>query len=182
MRLQLRWSMRKSYFILLAVAISLVICSCGNKNDKSEAESSVKIGSTAPDFTLKDVVGKNTALSSYKGKLVLLEFWATWCPPCKASIPDMVELHKKYQEKGFTVLGVSIDSDSDAAAKVAQFSLTYGITYPVLIADEVVPVTYKVMSIPTSFLISRNGTVISSYVGYFDDYSKKVSAEIEKHL
>ena len=174
--------MRKSYFILLAVAISLVICSCGNKNDKSEAESSVKIGSTAPDFTLKDVVGKNTALSSYKGKLVLLEFWATWCPPCKASIPDMVELHKKYQEKGFTVLGVSIDSDSDAAAKVAQFSLTYGITYPVLIADEVVPVTYKVMSIPTSFLISRNGTVISSYVGYFDDYSKKVSAEIEKHL
>ena len=94
----------------------------------------------------------------------------------------MVELQKKYQEKGFTVLGVSIDTDSDAAAKVAEFSSSHGITYPVLIADEAVPMTYNVMSIPTSFLISRNGTVISSYIGYFDDYSKKISAEIEKHL
>jgi len=182
MRLQFGWSMGKLYFILLTVAVSLLTCSCDKINDKPAAESSVKIGSTAPDFILKDVVGKNTALSSYKGKLVLLEFWATWCPPCKASIPDMVELHNKYQEKGFTVLGVSIDSDSDAAAKVAQFSLSYGITYPVLIANEAVPVTYKVMSIPTSFLISRDGIVISSYIGYFDDYGKKVSAEIEKHL
>jgi peroxiredoxin len=174
--------MGKSYFILLTVAVSLVTCSCGKKYDKTVADSSVQIGSTAPDFMLKDVAGNNTALSFYKGKIVLLEFWATWCPPCKASIPDMVELQKKYQERGFTVLGVSIDTDSDAAAKVAQFSSLHGITYPVLIADEAVPMTYNVMSIPTSFLISRNGTVISSYIGYFDDYSKKISAEIEKHL
>jgi peroxiredoxin len=179
---QFGWSMGKSYFILFAVAVSLVICSCSKKNDKTVADSSVQIGSTAPDFMLTDVAGNNTTLSSYKGKIVLLEFWATWCPPCKASIPDMVELQKKYQDKGFTVLGVSIDTDSDAAAKVAEFSSSHGITYPVLIADEAVPMTYNVMSIPTSFLISRNGTVISSYIGYFDDYSKKISAEIEKHL
>jgi len=182
MRLQFGWTMIKSYVILLALAISLAICACNNKSDKPAADSSVEVGSSAPDFTLKDITGKNTTLSSYKGKLVLLEFWATWCPPCKASIPDMVELHKKYQEKGFTVLGVSIDTDSDAAAKVAQFSSSNGITYPVLIADEAMPLTYNVMSVPTSFLISRDGIVISSYIGYFDDYSKKVSADIEKHL
>lgn len=182
MSLQFGHSMGKSCFIVLAVAVSLIICSCGKKNDKPGADSSVQIGSTAPDFVLKDVSGKDTTLSSYKGKVVLLEFWATWCPPCKASIPDLVELQKKYRDKGFTVLGVSIDTDSDAAEKVAQFASSHGITYPVLIADEAVPMTYNVMSIPTSFLVSRNGTVISSYKGYFDDYSKKVSADIEKHL
>ena len=182
MRLQFEWSMRNAYIILLVLAISLTICACNNKSDKPAADSSVEVGSPAPDFTLKDITGKNTTLSSYKGKLVLLEFWATWCPPCKASIPDMVELHKKYRDKGFTVLGVSIDTDPDATAKVAQFSSSNGITYPVLIADEAMPLTYNVMSVPTSFLISRDGIVISSYIGYFDDYSRKVSADIEKHL
>ena len=182
MRLQFEWSMRNAYIILLVLAISLTICACNNKNDKPAADSSVEVGSSAPDFTLKDITGKNTTLSSYKGKLVLLEFWATWCPPCKASIPDMVELHKKYQDKGFTVLGVSIDADSDATAKVAQFSSSNGITYPVLIADEAMPLRYNVMSVPTSFLISRDGIIISSYIGYFDNYGQKVSADIEKHL
>ncbi len=174
--------MRKSFFLLLVAVIGLSICSCGKKSESPVADSSVTVGSMAPDFSLKDVEGNSRALSSFKGKIILLEFWATWCPPCKASIPDMMELQKKYQEKGFTVLGVSIDSDSDASAKVAQFLASYGITYPVLIADETVPMTYNVMSIPTSYLISRNGTVIASYRGYFDDYSKKISAEIEKHL
>jgi thiol-disulfide isomerase/thioredoxin len=116
------------------------------------------------------------------GKVVLLEFWATWCPPCKESIPELVELDKKYRERGFTVLGISLDTDSDAAAKVARFSSSHGITYPVLIADETVSMTYKVMSIPTSFLIGKDGTIIASYIGYFEDYGKKVSTDIEKHL
>jgi len=182
MVIQVRYSIKKPYLILLVVTLSLVVCACGKKDNKPAAESSVQIGSTAPDFVLKDVAGKDTTLSSYKGKVVLLEFWATWCPPCKAAIPEMVVLQKKYYEKGFTVLGVSLDTDSEVAAKVAQFSSSHGITYPVLIADEAVPMTYMVMSLPTSFLISKEGTIIATYIGYFDDYSMKVSSEIEKHL
>ncbi|NJD56472.1 MAG: TlpA family protein disulfide reductase [Nitrospirae bacterium] len=174
--------MKKALFTFLIVSLCLGISSCGKKDGKSAVESSVQIGSAAPDFALKDIEGKDTALSSFRGKVVLLEFWATWCPPCKASIPEMLELQKKYHERGFTVIGVSLDTDPDAAAKVARFSSDNRIVYPLLIADDSVPAAYQVMSIPTSFLISRDGTVIASYVGYFDGYSKKVSADIEKHL
>lgn len=174
--------MKTTLFAFLIVALCLSAFSCSKKDDKSAVESSVQVGSAAPDFTLKDIAGKDNALSSFRGKVVLLEFWATWCPPCKASIPELLELQNKYHEKGFTVIGVSLDTGSDAAAHVAQFCSANGITYPVLIADDNVSAAYQVMSIPTGFLISRDGTVIASYIGYFDGYIKKVSSDIEKHL
>jgi len=174
--------MKKTYIILFLITLGFALCSCSKKDHQPIAESSVEVGSVAPDFVLKDTAGNDTALSSLRGKVVLLEFWATWCPPCKESIPELVELDKKYRERGFMVLGISLDTDSDAAAKVARFSSSHGITYPVLIADENVSMTYKVMSIPTSFLIGKDGTIIASYIGYFEDYGKKASTDIEKHL
>ena len=174
--------MKRTYILLLLITLGLALCSCSKKDNQPTGESTVEVGGAAPDFMLKDISGKDTTLSSYKGKVVLLEFWATWCPPCKESIPEMVELHKKYRDRGFTVLGISIDADSDVAAKVARFSSSYGITYPVLVAGETVSMTYRVTSIPTSFLIGKDGTIITSYIGYFEEYGKKVSTDIEKHL
>jgi cytochrome c biogenesis protein CcmG/thiol:disulfide interchange protein DsbE len=174
--------MKKISIILLLITFGLALYACGKKDNQPVAEFSAEVGSAAPDFVLKDIAGHDRTLSSFKGKVVLLEFWATWCPPCKEAIPEMVEFQRKYGEKGFTVLGISLDTDSDAAAKVARFSSSHGITYPVLIADEGISAAYNVMSIPTSFLVSKDGTIIASYPGYFEGYGEKVSIDIEKHL
>jgi peroxiredoxin len=174
--------MKNTYLLLLLWVLCLVPLSCSRTDNKTEIQSSAKVGGSAPDFTLKDISGRDTALSAYKGKVVLLEFWATWCPPCKAAIPELVALQDKYHERGFTVIGVSMDSDSDAAAKVSEFSSSHRINYPLVIANDDVPNSYNVMSIPASFLIGRDGTIIESYMGYSDDFGKTVSARIEKLL
>jgi peroxiredoxin len=173
--------MKKLQVILLLCMCAIVLCSCGKNEEKPARESHAQIGGTAPDFVLKDLSGRDTKLSTFRGKVVLLEFWATWCPPCKAAIPDMEKLYGKYHGQDFTILGVSIDADSDAAM-VAQFASSHGISYPVLIADESVPTAYNIMSIPATFIIGKDGTIIASYAGYFENYFTQVSGVIEKHL
>ena len=174
--------MNKSYLNLLVIALALVAVACSKTDSKLPAESSAEINDAAPDFTLKDLTGRNISLSDYKGKVVLLEFWATWCPPCKASVPALVALHKKYEQQGFIVVGVSIDSDSDASEKVRQFSASHNINYPVLLANETTPKLYNVISIPTSFLIGKDGNIADIYRGYSEAFDSKISARVEKLL
>ena len=160
--------MNKSYLNLLVIALALVAVACSKTDSKLPAAVSAEINDAAPDFTLKDLTGRNISLSDYKGKVVLLEFWATWCPPCKASVPALVALHKKYEQQGFIVVGVSMDTDSDASEKVRQFSASHNINYPVLIANEAIPKLYNVISIPTSFLIGKDNCPCKSYRAQID--------------
>jgi cytochrome c biogenesis protein CcmG, thiol:disulfide interchange protein DsbE len=174
--------MKKSYFLLLFFALGLVAVACSKTDSKSPAESYAELNAAAPDFTLKDLSGRNISLSDYKGKVVLLEFWATWCPPCKASVPALIELKKKYEQKGFIVVGLSIDTDSDASEKVRQFSDLYNINYPVLLANDATSKIYNVISIPTSFLIGKDGKIVDIYKGYSEEFHNELSAQIEKLL
>lgn len=174
--------MKKSYLFLLFIALVLFAMACNKTDSKSPAGSSAEINAVAPDFTLKDLSGRYISLSDYNGKVVLLEFWATWCPPCKASVPALIELNRKYEQKGFIVVGVSIDTDSDASEKVRQFSASHNISYPVLLANETTPKLYNVISIPTSFLIGKDGKIVDIYKGYSEAFTNKVSAQIEQLL
>ncbi len=180
--------MKNIYFLLISFTLALVVAACGKTDTTSSTDtrsslvSSGEINATAPDFTLKDLSGRNSSLSDYRGKVVLIEFWATWCPPCKASVPSLVGLQKKYGQKDFIVLGLSIDTDSDASEKVRQFSAAYNINYPVLLANETIQKNYNVISIPTSFLLGKDGKIIDIYRGYSDEFDTKVSAQIEKLL
>lgn len=118
----------------------------------------------APDFTLKTPEGRDVKLSSYKGKVVIIDFWATWCPPCRKGIPDLVELKKKYGKKGFEVIGISVDRDTKN--EVVPFIKNYGINYPVVFYNDNVVRDYGgIQSIPTSFVIDKQGKVVASYVG-----------------
>lgn len=174
--------MNKSYLLLLFIAFSLVAVACSKTDSTSPAVSTAELNAAAPDFTLMDLSGRNISLSDYKGRVVLLEFWATWCPPCKASVPGLVDLYRKYAQKGFIVVGVSTDTGSDALEKVRQFSSSYNINYPVLLANEATPKLYNVISIPTSFLIGKDGKIVDIYRGYSDAFGNNVSAHIEKLL
>ncbi len=125
---------------------------------------SQKSSALAPDFTLPTTDGKTLKLSSLKGKVVIVDFWATWCPPCRKGIPDLVELKKKYGSKGFEIVGVSVDTDTKA--DVVPFIKEKAINYPVVYGNMNVYQQYGgIRAIPTSFVIDKKGKIVASYEG-----------------
>lgn len=121
-------------------------------------------GVSAPDFELASLDGKKIRLSDYRGKAVLLNFWATWCSPCKVEMPWFVDLQKKYGSDGLVILGVAMD-DSEAP-KIAQFTSELGVNYPVLLGTDKVSEEYgNVQFLPTTFYIDREGRIIGKDTG-----------------
>jgi len=120
----------------------------------------------APDFTLERFGGGNLTLSDNLGKVIILDFWATWCPPCRQEIPDFVQLQKDYGARGFTVIGISLDRDGETA--VRPYAEEVGINYPVLYGfnQDVTDDYGGVTSIPTTFIINQKGDIVDKYVGY----------------
>ncbi len=116
------------------------------------------------DFTLSDLAGHQVSLSSYKGKLVILSFWATWCGPCKQEIPSVEALYQKLSSKGFTVVAVDV---GEKAEDVASFVKSYKMTFPILLdTDGSVASQYDAGSIPTNYVVSRDGKLLARVVGY----------------
>lgn len=122
-------------------------------------------GKDAPDFELKDVsTGKAVKLSDYRGKAVLLNFWATWCPPCKVEIPWFVDLQKQYGPDGLAVVGVAMDDASEQ--EISKFAQDMGINYPVLLGTDKVGAAYGgVEGLPTTFYIGRDGKILERVEG-----------------
>jgi cytochrome c biogenesis protein CcmG, thiol:disulfide interchange protein DsbE len=121
------------------------------------------INSPAADFSVQDINGRPLNLASYHGKVVLLNFWATWCTPCRGEIPNFVEFQNKYGPQGFTNIGLSMDDD---AKPVAAFYQQFKMNYPVGMANEKVTQSYGgILGLPVSFLIDRNGKIAAKYVG-----------------
>ncbi len=116
------------------------------------------------DFALKDSAGKTVHLSDYRGKVVLLNFWATWCAPCKIEIPWFVEFQQKYQNQDFEVLGVSMDEDGWDS--VRPYMAAHKLNYPVMIGGDAIDRMFGgVDDLPTSFLVDRNGSVVKKHIG-----------------
>jgi thiol-disulfide isomerase/thioredoxin len=131
----------------------------------AEAQSCDKDAKPAPlDYTIKDMNGVDVKLSSFKGKVILLNFWATWCGPCKAEIPGFVELQKKYA-KDLVVLGLSVD---DTVDKLKPYATQYKINYPILVGlgrEDVQDAYGPMWGIPVSFLIGRDGRICKKHMG-----------------
>lgn len=133
----------------------------------------------APDFTLKDVDGKTVKLSDYKGKVVLLNFWATWCGPCKIEIPWFIEFQQRYKDRGFTVIGVSVDEDGWEAVK--PYLATKQVNYPVVVSDEAVNTMYGgIEGLPTTFVLDKDGKIANTHIGLVS--KKEYESDIEQLL
>lgn len=123
----------------------------------------VEPGQPAPDFTLNDTTGKPVSLSSFKGKVVLIDFWASWCGPCRAENPNVVAAFKKFNSKGFTVFGVSLDTDKEKWVKaIAKDGLVWPHVSDLIGWENAAAKQYGVMSIPANFLIDKEGKIIAS--------------------
>ena len=133
------------------------------------------------EFTLPDLSGNATRLSDFKGNVVLLNFFATWCPPCREEMPMLEELFLAYQHKNFVVLGVA--NDSQGKTVVAPFVKTYKLTFPVVLdADRGVSLKYRVRGIPVTYVLDRQGKIVGRYEGAADWDSKEAHTLIEQLL
>ncbi len=137
-------------------------------------------GQPAPDFALKSSTGENMRLSEYRGDVVMINFWATWCGPCRQEMPLLDELYTRYQRVGFNLLGVNIDDDSRRAMKMAE---ELGVNFPVLFdARKEVSKLYEVEAMPVTVLVDREGTVRHVHHGYKPGYEVKYLDEIRSLL
>jgi peroxiredoxin len=137
-------------------------------------------GKKAPQFTLKNLQGRKVSLADYKGKAVLVNFWATWCAPCKLEMPWFIDLHKQYAPEGFEILGVSEDEPKDRP-QIGKFSEKIGVNYPILIGDDAASKAYGgVEFLPTSYYIGRDGKVVAETTGLAS--RDEIEANIKKAL
>jgi len=170
-------------FVGLFVAILAMLAS-GKYLDRTRKHGPIKLvgdvqGVRAPDFTLPSLDGRKVKLSDYRGKAVLLNFWATWCPPCKVEMPWFADLQKQYGQDGLVVLGVAMD-DSEPAT-IAKFATEMGVNYPVLLGTDKVSDDYgDVQYLPTTFYIGRDGTIVDKMTGLLD--RKDIENAVRKTL
>jgi cytochrome c biogenesis protein CcmG/thiol:disulfide interchange protein DsbE len=165
--------------IVVAMVISIMLVFGIQRVHHSSVPLGKLQGKAAPDFSLPTTTGQTMKLSDLQGKAVLLNFWATWCEPCKVEMPWFVDLQKKYGPQGLQVIGVAMD---DASPKeIAAFAQKMGVNYPILIGKEEVGAEYGGIDyLPSTFYISRNGKVLEHAFGLVS--RSEIEANIEKAL
>ncbi len=186
--------MKKTILLATIIASTLIINGCGKKEDtpkpiknlKSDTKSISKTNpkttkivkkvakevkkeyksiGLAPDFELTALDGSTIKLSSLKGKVVLLDFWATWCPPCRKMIPELKKVYSKYKNKGVEIIGISMDEGSLSTIK--SFVDNTGINYPIVRGDHALSKAYGyINAIPTSFIIDKAGVIRNKHTGF----------------
>ena len=164
-------------YLAVAVLIGLIIWgfySVQNTDSKSKATSTgtnelkvgLEVGNLAPDFELKNVEGNSIKLSSLKGKKVILNFWASWCPPCRQEMPDMAKFYVDQKDKGIEILAVDLTNTEKSREGVTNFMRANSITFPVVLDENgKVSQLYNVASIPASFIIDSQGVIQRELVG-----------------
>ena len=171
-------------FIAIAVSLMLVfIPSCKKKEATVNKETPLPVvGNRAPSFMLKDVRGNNVSLSDFKGKVVVMDFWTTWCSWCKETTQELEKLHNNYKDRDVVFLGISMDSGSNAEKKVRNFAQKYQLTYLMLIDDGSASKSYQVNKLPTTYILDRDHIIKQIYPGYLPSLGDRIAETIEKSL
>lgn len=166
--------------LLFHIAMAPQSSHAGGKDSFSPFEADKLLAAKAPDFSLQDADGRTVSFSSFKGKVILLNFWATWCPPCKAEMPSMNRLYNSLKKRGLEIIAVSSDL---SLSNITDFLAKNRVDFPVL-HDEKKTVTlqYKVFSMPTTLLIDRSGAIVEKFYGEYDWTEPEVRNKIEKLL
>lgn len=174
--------LKKTAALLLCCSATLILlCTAVHAQPPPPFAANKLQGQRAPDFTLKDINGNAVTLSSFKGKVVLLNFWATWCPPCRDEMPSMNKLHHLLKDRGLVILAVSTDR---AVVDVRNFLKNYPVDFTVVVDYNlnVSRPVYKVFMVPTTFLIDKRGIIVDKYFGERNWTDPEIIKEIEALL
>ncbi|MQR94953.1 redoxin domain-containing protein [Fictibacillus phosphorivorans] len=166
------FEIRKTVLSMLVTALFFSVLTNsplgGQKTNKEALEAAsygIKKGDRAPNFELKTIEGETVKLSDLKGKVVFVNLWATWCPPCRAEMPEMVRFYRDHSSKKVEILAVNL-TDSDSEKEVKKFAQAYKLNFPVLLdPDGKVGNTYKTVTIPTTFIINKKGIIEQKHIG-----------------
>jgi thiol-disulfide isomerase/thioredoxin len=151
----------------LVVLLCLCLPACTSPPPQTPSAGPPAVGQVAPDFTLSDLNGNTYTLSALRGKVVIVNFWATWCPPCRAEMPSMEQLHRELGDEGLVLLAVNIEKDGRQT--VPKFLAASPHSFPVLVDDqETVQKRYGVYKFPESFVIRKNGVIDDKVIGAID--------------
>jgi cytochrome c biogenesis protein CcmG/thiol:disulfide interchange protein DsbE len=167
-------------FLVIILAFSITTF-CADKNNSAVKSNNTDnavvnpVDDKAPDFALKSSDGKTVKLSDYKGKVIIIDFWATWCPPCRKGIPDLISIQNDYKND-VVIIGISLDGEK-TIKDVPGFIKTYGINYTIVYGDDKVVAAYGgIEGIPTAFVVDKKGNVVDKHVGLVpkDTYVNKI--------
>ncbi len=170
--------------LTISIALAFTSCGCSELSCQTASPVSSKRAATSqavermPDFKVREVGGREISSATLKGKVAIIDFWATWCPPCRKEIPHFNRLYAKYRDQGLMIIGLALDEDE---AAVKRFSRRLAIRYPVALASKEVQQLFGGIEVyPTAFLVSREGEVIKKYLGYTypDEFERDISALI----
>jgi peroxiredoxin len=157
----------QSITLAIVIAVALVVFIALRHKDafiKYLNPEAVVVGLPAPDFSLPGLDGRMISLSDYRGKVVVVNIWATWCPPCVDEMPSLEKLYQEFKADSFTILAVSIDSAG--AATVAPFLKKHGLTFPVLLdAQSSVRTSYRTTGVPETFIVNKKGILVEKVIG-----------------
>ncbi|RLD15450.1 MAG: thiol-disulfide oxidoreductase [Caldiserica bacterium] len=173
--------MIKRLIIVSLLLVLLISCSAGTESETNKPKLDTSNRKEAPDFTLSTLDGGVISLSELRGKVVLLDFWATWCGPCRRSTPIIVSIYNEYHKRGFVALGINLDRENDMD-KVAQYVNENNMDYPILINAFSVAEVYKVTGIPRFVLIDKQGRIVIEIEGLVPDLKAKLEQYIETLL
>lgn len=182
---QKRNNMKKYLISTFIFLFSLITFACEQKPEYDDKTINDLVlaadGKKAPDFTLVDTKGNKVSLADYKGKIVIVDFWATWCGPCRRGVPDLVAIQKDYKGK-VVVIGISLDQETKD--DILPFMEAFEINYPIVYGTQKVTVDYGgVSAIPTSFVIDQNGNIVDKHVGLVSKttYTKVIDKLLKKN-
>jgi len=179
MTLKTKKEISRTAWMIFRVACILMLVVGSIACQKMGKQAMARKGGPAPEFTLKRLDGSDVTLSTLRGKVVLIEFWATWCPPCRESLPNLQKLYSRFRKSGVRVISVAV---KDNAAEVRNFVEKEGLTFDICMDDDAVSRLYDVRGIPALFIVDTEGVIRHQLEGYRPSVDEEIAARVEDLL
>jgi peroxiredoxin len=170
--MKLRYLRSCGWGALLALIASLAGCTLPSKSPSGSS------GQPAPAFSLPNLDGKQVSLNDFANKVVVVDFWATWCGPCRQEIPHLNKLYENYRGKGFEIVGISMDTDGTESVK--KFAKEFRMEYTIVMGNDNVAQDYGLTGYPTTFILDRKGKIVKKFRGFDDSFAPEMEKTIKQ--